>query len=231
VLFVGGGGFTGPKRFVAEYDVTVDVVEIDPEVVRVAREYFRLEESADLRVHTMDGRQYLRETDRTYDLIVLDAYEKDKVRFHLTTVEFMELARRRLSAEGILLANLIAAPSGPASRFYRAEYRTMDRVFPQVYSFPTTGGATVQNVELVATREPDPVSESELRERNDRRDIGIDLSAEIGTYRADASTDDVPVLTDDHAPVDDLLDPALGQQYVVNRVPENATTTSPPTAG
>jgi spermidine synthase len=231
VLFIGGGGFTGPKRFVSDYNVTVDVVEIDPEVVRVAKEQFRVEESEDLRIHEADGRQYLRETNRTYDVIVLDAFKKDKVPFHMTTREFMELAESRLSDDGVLVANLIAAPNGPASRFYRAEYETMDRVFPRVYSFPTTGGATVQNVEVVATKSDERITEDELRARNERRDVGIDLRAEIADYQADARTDDVPVLTDDHAPVDDLLDPALGQQYVVNRVPENATTTSTPTAG
>jgi spermidine synthase len=215
VLFVGGGGFTGPKRFAEEYDVTVDVAEIDPEVVRVAKEYFRVEESDDLRIHAVGGRRFLDRTNHTYDLIVLDAYKKDKVPFQLTTVEFMRLASRHLDDDGILFANLIAAPSGPASRFYRAEYRTMSQVFGQVYSFPTAGSNFVQNVELVATKSEAPVSRATLLERNARRSIGIDLSAEIRNYRADTPTDDVPVLRDGNAPVDSLLEPAVGERYVV----------------
>ena len=215
VLFVGGGGFTGPKRFVHEYDATVDVVEIDPEVIRVAKEYFRVRESDQLNVYNRDGRQFLRETNRTYDVIVLDAYKKDKVPFHLTTVEFMRLTDRRLSEDGILFANLISAPTGPASEFYRAEYRTMAAVYPQVYSFPTVGGPVVQNVELVATTESDRVTQAQLRERNRAREIGIDLGAEIETYRREESIDDAPVLRDDHAPVDSLLDPMAGKRYVV----------------
>jgi spermidine synthase len=233
VLFVGGGGFTGPKRFVEEYDVTVDVAEIDPEVVRVAREYFRVEESDDLRIHAVGGRRFLDRTNRTYDLIVLDAYKKDRVPFQLTTVEFMRLASRRLDEDGVLFANLIAAPEGPASRFYRAQYRTMSRVFPQVYSFPTTGGSFVQNVELVATKSPERVTQATLRERNRRRSIGIDLSAAIEDYRADAPTDDAPVLRDGDAPVDSLLEPAVGERYVVvqtdpDRAGDNATEPRPP---
>jgi spermidine synthase len=215
VLFVGGGGFTGPKRFLEEYDVTVDVAEIDPEVVRVAKEYFRVEESDDLRIHAVGGRRFLDRTNHTYDLIVLDAYKKDKVPFQLTTVEFMRLASRHLDDDGILFANLIAAPSGPASRFYRAEYRTVSQVFGQVYSFPTAGSNFVQNVELVATKSEAPVSRATLLERNARRSIGIDLSAEIRNYRADTPTDDVPVLRDGNAPVDSLLEPAVGERYVV----------------
>jgi spermidine synthase len=222
VLFVGGGGFTGPKRFVAEYDATVDVVEIDPEVVDVAKRYFRVEESERLNVHVGDGRRYLRETDHTYDLIVLDAYKKDKVPFQLTTVEFVELAKSRLSEDGILFANLISAPSGPASAFYRAEYRTVDRVFPTVYGFRTSGATTIQNVELVATRSDRRLSEAELLARNERREIGIDLREAIRGYMPPPETDDVPVLRDDRAPVGSLLDSMVGQRYVVEETAPGA---------
>jgi len=220
VLFIGGGGFTGPKRFVEEYDVTVDVAEIDPEVIDVAKEYFAVEESPRLRIHNAGGRQFLRETDHEYDLIVLDAYRKDKVPFELTTVEFMQLANDRLSDEGMLFANVISAPSGPASKFYRAEYKTIDRVFPQVYSFPTDAGVGIQNIELVATKRETVVTQAQLRARNDRRDIGIDLSTELRTYRRTEETDDVPLLRDDKAPIDSLLDPMVGQRYVVDDADE-----------
>ncbi|WP_440005830.1 spermidine synthase [Halomicrococcus sp. SG-WS-1] len=217
VLFVGGGGFTGPKHFAREYDATVDVAEIDPEVIDVAKRYFGVEESPQLNVYNRGGRQFLRETNRTYDLIVLDAYKKDKVPFQLTTVEFMRLAERRLSDDGVLFANLISAPSGPASKFYRAEYETMAQVFPQVYGFPTAGVSAVQNIEVVATKDPRRITQAELRARNANRDIGIDLSREIDDYRTGPKTGDVPVLRDDHAPVNSLLDPMAGQRYVVER--------------
>ena len=224
VLFVGGGGFTGPKRFVSEYDATVDVVEIDPEVIDAAEEYFALEESDRLTVYNDDGRRFLQETDHTYDLIVLDAYKKDKVPFQLTTVEFMRLANDRLSSDGILFANLVSAPTGPASEFYRAEYRTMEQAFPQVYGFSTAGPGVVQNIEVVATKNPDVVSQAELRERNRDRDIGIDLGSEIENYRGEEPTDDVPILRDDYAPVDSLLDPMVGQRYVIQETaPVNRT--------
>ena len=226
VLFVGGGGFTGPKRFVADYDVTVDVAEIDPAVIATAREYFRVEESDRLRIHNQGGRQFLRETNRTYDLIVLDAYQKDKVPFELTTREFVSLASSRLDEDGILFANVISAPRGPASEFYRAEYRTMETVFPQVYGFPTVGGSAVQNVEVVATKDGTRLTEAELLARNERREVGIDLRAEVRTYAPPPRTDDVPVLRDDRAPVDSLLDPTVGQRYVVQESGANTTATA-----
>lgn len=221
VLFIGGGGFTGPKQFAEEYDATVDVVEIDPEVIDTAEQYFAVEEGEQLNIHNADGRQFLQETDETYDLIVLDAYKKDKVPFQLTTEEFMELAEGRLSEDGILFANVISAPSGPASQFYRAEYKTMNQVFPQVYSFPTSSTGAVQNIEVIATKNETRLTQSELRERNEQRGIGIDLGEEIGTYERPPETDDVPVLRDDRAPIDSLLDPMVGQRYVIEESSED----------
>ena len=223
VLFVGGGGFTGPRIFHETYpNATVDVVELDPAVIDAADRYFGIPASPRMNVYRGDGRQYLEETDRTYDVIVLDAYRKDEVPFQLTTVEFMQRAAERLDDDGVLVANLISAPSGPASEFYRAEFKTMQRVFPRVYGFPTAGGPVVQNVEIVATKQDALVTEAELQARNDRRDIGVDLADELDSYRRDEPTDDVPVLRDDRAPVDALLDGMVGQRYVRVRANESA---------
>jgi len=223
VLFIGGGGFSGPKRFEREYNATVDVVEIDPEVVRTSRRYFGVEESDQLRIHTMDGREFLDETNHTYDLIVLDAYRADRVPHHLATAEFMALSRSRLDDNGVLLANVISARSGPGSAFYRAEYRTMNEQFPQVYSFPTAETSALQNIELIATVDGERVSQAELRRRNGERDIGIDLTAEVENYENDVDVGDAPVLRDDYAPVDRLLESQAGRRYVVAR--NNGTAT------
>ncbi|MEF8774610.1 MAG: fused MFS/spermidine synthase, partial [Halobacteriales archaeon] len=222
-LFVGGGGFTGPRIFTEMYDVRVDVVELDPEVIGAAKRYFRVNESDDLRIHQGAGRRFLRNSTATYDLIVLDAYRKAQVPFQLTTVEFMELAKRHLDDDGVLLANVISAPSGAASEFARAQYKTMARVFPQVYAFPTEASTAVQNVELVATVADERVTEVDLRRRNRERSIGLDLDTAIAHYRADLNTDGVPVLRDDHAPVDRLLESNVGREYRVERTNGTAT--------
>ncbi|MFB6082366.1 MAG: spermidine synthase [Halanaeroarchaeum sp.] len=222
VLFVGGGGFTAPQRFVAEYpNVTVDVVELDPVVIDVAKEYFGLEESKRLRVHQGDGREFLETTDATYDLIVLDAYRADKVPFHLTTVEFMRLAREHLDEDGMLVANVISAPSGSGSAFFRAEYKTMSAAFPHVYAFPTAETPFLQNIEVVASKRE--LTEAELVAAVERTDGAVPTVADVrGMLTGSAvRTADVPVLRDDKAPVDELLDAQLGQRYVITR---NGTT-------
>ena len=197
VLFIGGGGFTGPKRFLADYNVAVDVVELDPDVVDTAWTFFDVEASNGLTVHVGDGRQFLRETDRTYDLIILDAFQAGSAPSRLTTIEFLQLTRDSLSLDGVLLANLVSAPNGPLSGFYRAECETMTRVFPRVYSFPTAGGFLPQNIEVVATMDDELIAPADLRRRNERGDAGIDLSGELDTYRHVSPTDGGRVLRDD----------------------------------
>jgi len=215
VLFVGGGGFTGPKIFAETYDVEVDVVEIDPAVVSAARNYFDVDPGPELNVHTMDGREFLRETDTTYDVIILDAYRRDTVPFHLTTTEFFDLASDRLSADGVLLANIISAPSGPGGAFFQAEYRTMEQTFPTVDAFRTAGPGVVQNIEIVATKQATDLSTADLRDRAASRQVGYELGDAIDRRIETVKTEDAPILRDDDAPVDSLLDPMVGQRYVV----------------
>ena len=222
VLFVGGGGFSGPKRFLAEYDVTVDVVEIDPTVVDAARRYFGVEDSGRLNIHTMDGREFLEGTNHTYDVVVLDAYRADRVPYHLTTAEFMGLVRDRLDSDGVVVANVISAREGPESAFYRAQYRTMDRAFEHVYSFPTSESRALQNIMLVAST-GENLTETEFAERNREREIGIDLAREIEHYRGSVPVGDAPLLRDDYAPVDGLLAEQVDMQYVVERTDGNVT--------
>ncbi len=218
VLFIGGGGFSSPKRFVRNYDnVTVDVVELDPDVVSAATAYFRVNESDRMRIHTMDGRVFLQETNRTYDAIVLDAFRSTQVPYHLTTVEFFQLARNRLSSNGTLVANIISSTTGGDSAFYRAAYRTLDRVFPQVYSFPTSETSALQNIELVATKRIDRLSTQQWYARNGNRSIGVDLSAPISRLQHTVTVGEAPLLTDDHAPVDSLVASQVDTRYVVDR--------------
>jgi spermidine synthase len=82
VLFVGGGGFSGPKYFLRTYpNVTVDVAEIDLVVIDVAKKYFDVNaNNPRLKIYNEDARNFLSITNQKYDIIVLDAYSKNYVR-------------------------------------------------------------------------------------------------------------------------------------------------------
>src|SRR5713226_6454151 len=120
VLMVGLGGGSIQKRFWRDYpEMTIEVAELDPMVVDVAKRFFAVREDPRLHITEQDGRLFLRTTLRRYDIIILDAYFAESIPFHLTTREFLTLARARLAPAGIIVANLIGALEGPQSALFR----------------------------------------------------------------------------------------------------------------
>ena len=217
VLFIGGGGFSGPKQFLEYYPwVTVDVVEIDPEVVRVAREYFFLRDDPRLEVYVADGRAFLGDAG-TYDLIVLDAYSKTYVPFHLMTLEFFEALAEHLNPGGVVVSNLIGSIIGDTSDLLMAEVRTVEEVLPNVYLFTTRSRSTshVQNISLLATAEEPAYTGAELQAMALLTPVrGEALARYAGNlYEGELYHDGSSVLTDDYAPTESLLNPVTLSPY------------------
>jgi spermidine synthase len=217
VLFIGGGGLSGPKQFLEYYPgVTVDVVEIDPEVVRVAREYFYVPDDPRLNVHVADGRAFLGRAG-TYDLIVLDAYSKTYVPFHLMTLEFFEVLAGHLNPGGVVVSNLISSLIGDTSDLLMAEVRTVELVLPQVYLFTTRSRSTsmVQNIALMATAAEHAYTSEELQAMAGEAPFrGAALARYAGNlYEGEMYYEDSRVLTDDYAPTESLLNPVTMSPY------------------
>lgn len=213
VLMIGLGGGSAQLSFAHHYPtVKIDSVEIDPVVVRVAKDYFQFKESDRQRVFVEDGRMFLRRTTNHYDVIILDAYVQGRygssIPQHLATREFFELARNRLTTNGIVAYNVIGSMNGWRADIVGAVYRTLQAVFPQVYSFPARSSA---NVVLLATRAEIKANLTMLRTRADQlvaaRRVTLPafrerlVSFEILPPRSYSQS---PVLTDDYAPVEGL---------------------------
>jgi spermidine synthase len=213
VLMVGLGGGTAQRAFELYYPgVTVETVEIDPMVVRVARDYFNFTESGHQKVHQADGRVFLRRSTARYDLIILDAYITGRygssIPQHLATKEFFELVRNHLTTNGVAAYNVIGNVNGWHAGIVGAIYRTLNTVFPQVYLFPARSS---QNVVLVATRSAARADFSLLRQRasslvQSRRVTLPEFRQRLESFQALAppSAARSPVLTDDYAPVEGL---------------------------
>jgi spermidine synthase len=137
VLFIGLGGGTVPNQFLHDYpNVRIDVAELDPEVVTVARRFFGYPgDSARLRTFAEDGRRFLERSDRKYDLIIIDAYQRDFIPFHLVTREFFELCRAKLNDDGLVAMNVFGAPAGLASEAVASVWVTAGKVFDERYLF------------------------------------------------------------------------------------------------
>jgi spermidine synthase len=103
VLCIGMGVGIAPMKFAREGS-RVDVVEINPAVVPLAEKYFDLE-PAKLNIVIGDGRQFVSETAKKYDAIVLDAFLGDSSPSHLMTREAFAAMRRILKPGGALVIN------------------------------------------------------------------------------------------------------------------------------
>lgn len=211
--FIGLGGGSGPHRFFRDYpSMQIDVAEIDPVVVKVAREYFGLPESPRLKVTIQDGRVFIRRSAHKFDLIVVDAYTKGRygstLPWHLTTKEFFQQAANKMTSDGVLVFNVTAYPTGAGSKITRALYKTMGAVFPARYYFTARESA---NTVLVATRSKQTLSREAVLTKAAslvKRKV-VKLPNFLERARRFESqplpTEDVPTLTDNYAPVEALM--------------------------
>ena len=216
MLLIGLGGGSIPKKLNKEFpNLEIDAVELDPEVIKIAKDHFNIKESKQLRLHAQDGRLFLTRTQSQYDIIMLDAYFTDAMPFHLATKQFFELAQKKLTPNGIIVANLISAVTGPSGKIARAFARTLRQVYPQTYLFATrrpdnVSLDTIQNVIVIATRDKQRIDIKEIVKRANALDRGLfpDPIQDIAVAYFDRQLpEDVPILTDDYAPTDNLLNP------------------------
>jgi spermidine synthase len=221
VLNIGLGGGSFPKRLYLDYPETViDAVDIDPDVVAVAKKYFHVPEDDRFRLHAVDGRRFIRENEQSYDVVVLDAYNADTIPFHLTTREFYREVASRIAPGGVVVSNIIGIIQGNGSVYFRAMYRTLTDTFPVVYVFPVFewSGETIAdelNVIVVAALEGSgpngsPLSRAELIDRVRRLGGRLVPPEELSKYaslliEAPGGSEGAPLLTDDYAPVETLL--------------------------
>jgi spermidine synthase len=210
MLFLGLGGGSAPKRVWRDFpELKLQVVELDPVVADVARRFFAVPDHPRLPIAVSDARQYLVKNSARWDVMAIDTFFEDGVPFHLTTREFLEVARKRLTSGGVIVTNVIGSVSGDGSKLFRAVYRTYRSVFPTVLVHPVAGGTGYQNVIVVATNGAAP-SKVFLREQWQRLRAkhppapGL-VDAIAQRYDAFIPTRDVPTLTDAYAPVDALL--------------------------
>lgn len=152
-LVVGGGAYLIPKALLRELpDAVVDVAEIEPLLFDLAKKYFGLVESQRLHNFTEDGRRFLYDYDGKYDLIFGDAYYSlFSVPIHMTTLEFFNIVKNKLSDGGVFIANIIGGLSPQPPSFVMSEIKTFKKAFPNSYFFAvgTPGQAAPQNIIFV----------------------------------------------------------------------------------
>lgn len=220
VLAIGGGGYVFP-RYVQEVwpGSSVDVVEIDPGVTEAAFRAFGLRRDTAINLITMDARDYvngLLEQKRIgreipqYDFIYEDAINDCSVPYQLVTKEFNDKIAQILTGDGTYMVNLIDTLHG--GLFIGSFINTLEQTFPYVYV------VTERQEDLSRTTFVVIAANRELKLEN----LGMEKSAK-GLDLWILSTSDIKalkekagavILTDDYAPVDNLLAPVVRQRGV-----------------
>ncbi len=218
VLVVGGGGYTFPRcaRTLVPSSA-VDVVEIDPGVTAVSYSHLGLDPNLNIASYHMDGRQFVAEKAAAghYHLITLDAVNDLSVPAHLLTREFNEQVKRCLTPDGVYLLTVIDVPDG--GRLWAAAVHTLRETFPHVellISSATNLGKLGDQQVMVIYASTRPLDLDRLRAELAKQKVTspfthqlppADLAALLGKRRP-------LVLTDQFAPVDNLMAPVFRQR-------------------
>ncbi|AEC19691.1 spermidine synthase [Pusillimonas sp. T7-7] len=155
ILIVGLGGATLPLALAKILPgATIDSIEIDPAVARVAERFFGYRQGPRQHLFIEDGRAYVeraRKQGKRYDMIMLDAFDVDYIPAHLLTREFFEHVRAILAPDGVLVAN-----SFTISTMYERESATYAAVFGDFFNLRPENRALTGNRVVIATKGPLP---------------------------------------------------------------------------
>ena len=139
ILLIGGGAMSYPKHFIHAFpDKRLDVVEMCPEMIDIARRYFYLDRDTESRIglYLTDGDSFLSETEKTYDIIFNDAYIGSRWDKTITGNTHCRLIKRRLSPSGIYVLNVITAQKGLFSMRGKKLLSTLRRFFKRTMFIP-----------------------------------------------------------------------------------------------
>jgi spermidine synthase len=202
VAMLGTAAGTTARAYAHYFPRTIiDAVEIDGALFDIGRRYFGLRPRPQLREHTADARPFLRATDQRFDAIFLDTYRQPYIPFYLTTKEFFQLAHDRLNPGGSVLIN-VGHPES-SDRLEKVLSATVGTAFKYVVRDPVKSENTV----LIAS--DTPITRDTLRRGaaslpSDLRTVARDASGRLAPALRGG-----PVYTDDHAPVEWLVDESI----------------------
>lgn len=199
VLHLGGGGLTLPGYVAAtRAGSRQHVVEIDATLLDLVRQ--RLTPPLNTSYTVADARVAVAGTEASSaDLVIGDAFGHLAAPWHLTTREFVSDIHRVLRPGGTYVLNLIDGPGAPLAR---SEAATLGQVFTNVLVLSTPGGLKgfeAANFVMVASDGPLPV---------DRLRAALDAHGSKGTGFIGGPSFGASALplTDDYAPVDQLVE-------------------------
>lgn len=194
-LLIGLGGGSVANEF-TRLGFNLDVVELDERVVYTAKEYFGLQVK-DENVIIDDGRHYVQNTDKRYDVILIDVLNGENQPHHLFTKEAVSHYKEILNTNGILMVNLQGELDGRDGRAARSVYKTLQVSGFDIGVYRTKGGG---DIHFYATTGVIDLAKFDVARQNSCcRAQGISLAecikeVRVDTLNADILVDDIPSL-------------------------------------
>lgn len=159
ILLIGGGVFTLPTALLRALPYTsIDVVELDPGLTELAREFFDLPVNDRLAIFNTDGRTFLRDHSMRYDMIMVDAFTHTTIPKDIKTLQAFEAYHAHLKQQGVLAMNVISGYYGSGARVLEEMYAAAERTFDTVDVFLASRGYSLwlpQNFVLTAQKGQD----------------------------------------------------------------------------
>jgi len=191
-----GGGRTVSYLSSTLPDVGILAIELDKDVVDLAKKHFKFQETARLRAVVSDGRAYLLKDPEKWDVILIDAYRGPFVPFHLLTKEFYALVKSRLNPGGVVVQNI-----EPSTMLFDSATATLKSVFPSVDLYDGGGNIVAVGYEGASLPQADLLARA--AKAQERWKPRYDLTTMAGERRV-FSRPAGKILTDDFAPVETL---------------------------
>lgn len=194
-------GTTSRELFAVFPGIEVDGIEIDPLIVEVGNQYFAME-NEHLNVIIQDGRWALENSPHQYDIISVDAYRPPYIPWHMTTVEFFQVAYDHLDEDGVMVINVGRGPSD--RRLVNTLAATIQTVFPTLYISDLAGSF---NSLIFATKQPTSIENFRanfvqlLHEENTPPLLREVMAATYEGLQPNPTSPSL-VFTDDRAPVE-----------------------------
>ncbi|NTV10280.1 MAG: fused MFS/spermidine synthase [Zoogloea sp.] len=180
LIGLGAGSLT---RFIHHHlpHTRITVVEIAPEVLAVAQQYFKLpEQDARLRIVIGDGADFVLSDTKRWDAILLDGFDRHARAGALDTVPFYQACRARLSDNGVLTTNMFGSHRG-----FKASLERLTKAFDgRALALPACDSGNV--IGVATAGDAIDWSLAELQERADalKAATGLDLRATVGRLEA-----------------------------------------------
>ena len=178
-LMIGVGGGAMPQYMQSYYpNVHMDAVDIDPEVIRIAKTYFSVQPTSTLKLHEADGFDFIENCKDQYDILFMDAFLKPSedtdatgTPLRLKTMSFYQQINTCLKDNGLVAFNVNRSAS------LRRDLQNIKESFAQTWVVPVPERG---NIIVFSSTRKKQITETELRIQAEKMDTQHPTSLSYG---------------------------------------------------